>query len=213
MPPPTRRRTLGALTSAAALPTLVGLAALLPCAVWGQPRPALQSWPLGTARPTGIHDLAPAPDGGVWFTAQRSGHLGWFDPATGRTELIALGGSSSPHGVIQGPDKAAWITDVSQNAVVRVAWPSREKRVFPLPEGRHHLGQRMGRQRDAALRPGDREVHPLRIPAQADPHPPDSRPPRRGLAAGERHRAHFGDSHRLSAPPGPTMAPSAPAGA
>ena len=89
-------------------------------------RDKMQSWPLGTPRRTGIHDVAPAPDGGVWFTAQRSGHLGWFDPTSGRTELIALGSGSSPHGVIQGPDKAAWITDGGQNAIVRVGWPDRE---------------------------------------------------------------------------------------
>ena len=126
-----RRQALGALVSAA------GLATFWPPALRAQPR--LQSWPLGTPRPTGIHDLAPAPDGGVWFTAQRSGHLGWFDPRTGSTELIALGdgksGASSPHGVIQGPDKAAWITDSGLNAIVRVAWPSRERRVFALPDG------------------------------------------------------------------------------
>jgi virginiamycin B lyase len=40
----------------------------------------MQSWPLVAPQRTGIHDVAPAPDGGVWFTAQRSGHLGWFDP-------------------------------------------------------------------------------------------------------------------------------------
>ena len=68
----------------------------------------MRSWPLVTARRTGIHDVAPAPEGGVWFTAQASGHLGWFDPKSGRTELIALGTGSSPHGVIPGPDKAAW---------------------------------------------------------------------------------------------------------
>src|SRR5689334_9446759 len=28
------------------------------------------------------HDVAPAPDGGVWYTAQQSGALGWLDPAT-----------------------------------------------------------------------------------------------------------------------------------
>jgi virginiamycin B lyase len=96
---------------------------------------AMQSWPLNTAARTGIHDVAPAPDGGVWFTAQRSGHLGWFDPGTGRVELVALGKGSSPHGVIQGADKAAWITDSGQNAIVRVAWPDRTVRVHPLPEG------------------------------------------------------------------------------
>jgi virginiamycin B lyase len=95
----------------------------------------MQSWPLNTPSRTGIHDVAPAPDGGVWFSAQRSGHLGWFDPRSGRTELIALGRVSSPHGVIQGPDRAAWLTDGGLNAIVRVGWPDRSVRAFALPEG------------------------------------------------------------------------------
>ena len=136
MTQPTRRQALGTLAGAAAVSALP---ALFSPGVQAQAGAGVQSWPLGTPRPTGIHDLAPAPDGGVWFTAQRSGHLGWFDPASGRTELIELAtgqsGRSSPHGVIQGPDKAAWITDGGQNALVRVAWPSRERRVFPLPDG------------------------------------------------------------------------------
>ena len=99
------------------------------------PAAALQSWPLATPRATGIHDVAPAPDGGVWFTAQRSGHLGWFDPRSARVELIALGRGSAPHGVIAGPDGAAWLTDGGQQAIVRVGWPQRELRVYPLPDG------------------------------------------------------------------------------
>lgn len=94
----------------------------------------LQSWKLATPQRTGIHDLAPAPDGGVWFTAQASGHLGWFDPHTGRVELVALGTGSAPHGVIQGPDKAAWVTDGGQNAIVRVGWPDRKVQRFVLPQ-------------------------------------------------------------------------------
>ena len=122
-----RRKTLG----------LLGAGAL---SIAGAPRftaaqtARMQSWPLNTPRRTGIHDVAPAPDGGVWLTAQRSGHLGWFDPKTGRTELIELGPRSAPHGVIQGPDRAAWITDGGQNAIVRVGWPDRSVRVFSLPE-------------------------------------------------------------------------------
>jgi virginiamycin B lyase len=115
------RRTALATIAAAALPATA--------------RPQLQSWPLSTAERTGIHDVAPAPDGGVWFSAQRSGHLGWFDPRNARVELVALGPGSSPHGVIRGPDGAAWLTDGGQNAIVRVAWPQREVRVFRLPEG------------------------------------------------------------------------------
>lgn len=107
------------------------LAAALPARAAG----TMQSWKLATARRTGIHDLAPAPDGGVWFSAQASGHLGWFEPATARTELVPLGPGSSPHGVIQGPDRAAWLTDGGQNAIVRVGWPDRKLTRFPLPAG------------------------------------------------------------------------------
>jgi virginiamycin B lyase len=116
---------------------LLVLAAGAACgsALHAQTAPRVQSWPLGTPQRTGIHDVAPAPDGGVWYSAQRSGHLGWFDPKTGRSELIALGRGSSPHGVIQGPDKAAWLTDSGQNAMVRVGWPDRAVRVYPLPVG------------------------------------------------------------------------------
>jgi virginiamycin B lyase len=127
MQPLTRRAALR--TCAAA-----GLAASFPAAFGATPL-RLQSWPLATPKATGIHDVAPAPDGGVWYTAQRSGHLGWFDPGTGRSELIDLGSGSAPHGVIQGPDKAAWITDGGQGAIVRVGWPDRQVRRFALPEG------------------------------------------------------------------------------
>lgn len=116
---------------------LLQAGALLPLAATLPARPAgrMQGWKLATPRSTGIHDVAPAPDGGVWFTAQATGHLGWFEPSTGRTDLIALGRGSSPHGVVEGPDHAAWITDGGQNAIVRVGWPDRKVRVFPLPAG------------------------------------------------------------------------------
>ena len=80
------------------------------------------------------HDVAAAPDGTVWYTAQRSGQLGILDPKIGRTEHVALGGNSSPHGVIAGPDGAAWITDSGQNAIVRVDPKTRAVKLFPLPK-------------------------------------------------------------------------------
>jgi virginiamycin B lyase len=82
------------------------------------------------------HDVAPAPDGTVWFTAQGSGQLGVFDPATGETRLVPLGPGSSPHGVIVGPDGAAWITDSGQNAIVRVDTATDEVSVYALPADR-----------------------------------------------------------------------------
>lgn len=117
-------------------PVLAALAiAGLPVSCPSHAAAAMQSWKLATSRRTGIHDVAPAPDGGVWFSAQASGHLGWFEPGTGRTELVPLGSGSSPHGVIQGPDRSAWLTDGGQNAIVRVTWPQRAVSVYPLPPG------------------------------------------------------------------------------
>jgi virginiamycin B lyase len=79
------------------------------------------------------HDVAPARDGGVWYTAQGSGALGWLDPKTGKTRHVALGDGSAPHGVIVGPDGAPWITDGGLNAIVRVDPDTRQVRRFPLP--------------------------------------------------------------------------------
>jgi virginiamycin B lyase len=79
------------------------------------------------------HDVAPAPDGTVWYTAQRTGKLGRLDPATGKIAEVPLGDGSAPHGVIVGPDKAAWVTDGGLNAIVRVDDESHGVRVFRLP--------------------------------------------------------------------------------
>jgi virginiamycin B lyase len=85
---------------------------------------------------SGPHDVAPAPDGSVWYTAQRSGKLGRFDPASGHTTEVPLGMGSAPHGVIVGPDGAAWVTDSGLNAIVRVDGETNEVKRFPLPAGR-----------------------------------------------------------------------------
>jgi virginiamycin B lyase len=79
------------------------------------------------------HDVAPARDGGVWYTAQRTGALGHLDPRTGRTRHIPLGSGSAPHGVIVGPDGAPWITDGGLNAIVRVDPRTSAVRIFRLP--------------------------------------------------------------------------------
>jgi virginiamycin B lyase len=81
------------------------------------------------------HDVAPARDGGVWYTAQAAGALGWLDPISGHTKHIPLGKDSSPHGVIVGPDGAPWITDSGLNAIVRVDPKTEKVDVFPLPKG------------------------------------------------------------------------------
>jgi virginiamycin B lyase len=98
-----------------------------------QAAPMVQEYPV----PPGSHphDVAPAPDGSVWYTAQNSGELGRLDPVTGETHHIPLGPGSAPHGVIVGPDGAPWITDGGLNAIVRVDPETEEVQTFPLPEG------------------------------------------------------------------------------
>jgi virginiamycin B lyase len=98
------------------------------------PATALERFPVPAG--SGPHDVAPAPDGTVWYTAQRTGALGRLDPASRRTTDVPLGAGSAPHGVIVGPDGAAWVTDSGLNAIVRVDPATSEVKLFPLPTNR-----------------------------------------------------------------------------
>jgi virginiamycin B lyase len=80
------------------------------------------------------HDVAPAVDGGVWFTGQEQGFLGYFDPASSKLDKIRLGPGAAPHGVIVGPDGAAWVTEGGQNAIVRVDPKTHDVKLYPLPK-------------------------------------------------------------------------------
>lgn len=79
------------------------------------------------------HDVAPAPDGKIWYTAQGQGALGILDPVSGQVRQVPLGKDSAPHGVIQGPDGMAWITDSGQNAIVRYNPADGKIDVWKLP--------------------------------------------------------------------------------
>jgi virginiamycin B lyase len=97
-------------------------------------RVRLESFPV----PEGSHphDVAPARDGTVWYTAQATGRLGRLDARTGRVREVPLGAGSAPHGVIVGPDGAAWVTDGGLNAIVRVGARNHRVRRYPLPADR-----------------------------------------------------------------------------
>jgi virginiamycin B lyase len=86
------------------------------------------------------HDVAPASDGGVWYTGQQNGTLGWLDPTTGKIEEVDLGAGSAPHGVISGPDGAAWVTDPGLDALVRVAPGTFAVAKYPMPSGARDMG-------------------------------------------------------------------------
>jgi virginiamycin B lyase len=94
----------------------------------------LESFPVPAG--SGPHDVAPALDGGVWYTAQGAGELGWLDPATGETRHTDLGEGSAPHGVIVDDAGTAWVTDSGLNAIVAVDPASLELTVYPLPADR-----------------------------------------------------------------------------
>lgn len=81
------------------------------------------------------HDVAPDPadPNTVWWTAQGDAALGRLNPATGENKLIPLGAGSQPHGVIIGPDGAAWVTDSGLNAIVRIDPATEAVKHFPLP--------------------------------------------------------------------------------
>ena len=110
----------------------LALVALFSLARIGTAQQSQQVFPL----PDGAypHDVAPAPDGKVWYSAQRNGALGILDPITGQSREIKLGPKSAPHGVIQGPDGAAWLTDGGQNAIVRVDPETEKVKVWKLPD-------------------------------------------------------------------------------
>jgi virginiamycin B lyase len=113
---------------------LLSLLALPPAA---SAQVALQAYALP---PGGApHDVAVGGDGIVWYTAQRSGHLGRLDPATGKVDLISLGPTAAPHGVIIGPDGAPWVTDSGTNSIVRVDARTREVKRWSLPESRGYV--------------------------------------------------------------------------
>ena len=116
------------------LVVIMTCASVIPQSLFAQlsPKPEIQEFTV----PSGSHphDVAPAQNGFVWYTAQHSGELGLLDPTTGKTHHIALGLGSAPHGVIVGPDGAPWITDGGLNAIVRVNPITENVTVFPLPK-------------------------------------------------------------------------------
>ncbi|MCA9906017.1 MAG: lyase, partial [Anaerolineae bacterium] len=113
--------------------SLIALAALLTslASAQAQTPDVITEFPVPPG--THPHDVAPAPDGTVWYTGQRSGEMGRLDPETGDITRIPLGQGSAPHGVIVGPDGAAWVTDGGLNAIVRVDAETEQVDVFPLP--------------------------------------------------------------------------------
>ncbi len=114
------------------VPVIVAAVAVM--ALGLNPAPAAQVAYFDVPEGAHPHDVAPALDGPVFYTAQSQGALGILDPKTGKAIQIRLGPDSAPHGVIVGPDRAAWITDGGQNAIARVDPVTKAVKLFPLPK-------------------------------------------------------------------------------
>ena len=69
---------------------------------------------------SGSRDVGCNADGTVWFCGQRDGTLNLLDPRDGGLKVVALGQGAAPHGVVIGPDGAAWVTEGGQNSIARV---------------------------------------------------------------------------------------------
>ena len=115
------------------MPRFLFLGVLLATSLGCGAEVSVQEYPI----PRGLfaHDVwaDPAPGGPVYFSAQRSGHLGILDPKTGKVDTVPLGANSAPHGVILDKEGNAWLTDGGQNAIVRVAAKSHAVKAWKLP--------------------------------------------------------------------------------
>jgi virginiamycin B lyase len=89
--------------------------------------------PQGGGR-AGARDITAAGDGTFWFCGQRNGTLNRLNPRDGSVRVVNLGQGSAPHGVIRGPDGAAWVTDGGQNAIARVDPGDHSVKLWRLPE-------------------------------------------------------------------------------
>lgn len=87
------------------------------------------------------HDVAPAADGGVWYTAQRQGALGYLDPKTGR----ARGENPQIYAVYVDDNDIVWLSDFGANATLRFDPKTEKFTAFPHKSGQAAVRQILGR--------------------------------------------------------------------
>ena len=72
------------------------------------------------SKPAYPHDPAVAPDGSIWYTAQRASTIGRFDPATEQFKEFALPTpNSGPHGLQADKDGNIWYTGTPRGSSAR----------------------------------------------------------------------------------------------
>jgi len=80
----------------------------------------IQEW-MTPSKPAYPHDPAVAPDGSIWYTAQRASTVGRFDPATQTFREFALPTpNSGPHGLQPDKDGNIWYTANSAGLIGKI---------------------------------------------------------------------------------------------
>src|SRR5215831_6166817 len=115
-------------------PMLAAMLVMLTAGATARAKMEMRTFPVLAG--AGAHDVYPAPDGAVWFTAQSAGKLGPARPQNWQVGSDRAGAGAAPHGVIVGPDGAAWVTEGGQNAIARVDPPTHAVKLFSLPKDR-----------------------------------------------------------------------------
>src|SRR5258706_3180264 len=86
------------------------------------------------SKPAYPHDPAVAPDGSVWYTAQRADTIGRFGPATEQFKEFALPTpSSGPHGLQADKDGNIWYTGNAAGLIGKVDAKSGKVTEYKMP--------------------------------------------------------------------------------
>ncbi|HMD34340.1 MAG TPA: hypothetical protein VKH42_05205, partial [Vicinamibacterales bacterium] len=73
------------------------------------------------SKPAYPHDPTVAPDGSIWYTAQRASTVGRFDPKTGEfKEFASVTPNAGPHGLQPDKDGNIWFTGNSAGLIGKV---------------------------------------------------------------------------------------------
>jgi len=86
------------------------------------------------SKPAYPHDPAVAPDGSVWYTAQRASTIGRFDPASEQFKEFALPTpNSGPHGLQADKDGNIWYTGNAAGLIGKVDAKSGKVTEYKMP--------------------------------------------------------------------------------
>src|SRR5438094_733503 len=87
------------------------------------------------SRPAYPHDPTVAPDGSIWYTAQRASTIGRFDPATQQFKEFALPTpNSGPHGLQPDRDGNIWYTGNSTGLIGKVDAKTGKVTEYKMPD-------------------------------------------------------------------------------